>query len=117
MRIASRPWGTAPIAARVVTAGRRARPESAAPGHRRTIVGVTDGDQIRWEFRDVKLALRAEVSTGRYFDEAIDAREPRVFLIADVGDERAVVLALDAQQAQGLGSELMNAAGGLPGTT
>jgi hypothetical protein len=54
---------------------------------------------------------------GRYFDETRDVREPRVFLIADVGEERAVVLAFDAQQAQGLGAELMRMARGAPGTT
>jgi hypothetical protein len=86
-------------------------------GTDRTIVGVDDGDQIKWEFRDVRLALRAEVSMGRYFDETRDVREPRVFLIADVGEERAVVLAFDAQQAQGLGAELMRMARGAPGTT
>jgi hypothetical protein len=78
---------------------------------------VNDGDQIKWEFRDVRLALRAEVSMGRYFDEALDVREPRVLLIADVGEERAVVLAFDAQQARGLGAELMGLAGGPAGTT
>jgi hypothetical protein len=81
------------------------------------MVGVNDGDQIRWEFRDVRLALRVEVSMGRYFDEALDVREPRVLLIADVGEERAVVLAFDARQAQRVGAELIGLAGGPAGTT
>jgi hypothetical protein len=63
-----------------------------------------NGDIMEFDLEDIKPALQVQVVAGMHFDR-------RVFLVADTGDKRPVVIALTPHQAASIAADLVNQSG------